>query len=178
MSYEDSWALCEDGTILISSDENYFPFTVPDEIIKDISGGFVLTESGRVYQILISESQEVSYQKVSDGPVIRIDASETASRCVGICENKTAVMWSDLEPLDLSEWNEVIEVSAGFNYCVGLTARGEILYADYNKRRESEIRELLKQITAEHVTCGYETLAVLKKDGSVEIIDLAELSEL
>lgn len=173
-AYENCRALCEDGTLLLNSDEDYFSLTLPNETIKDISGEFVLTENGSVYQIQTSGSQSPSFKKVSDGPIVLISSCETAARCVGICEDGTAVMWSDLKPLDLSEWQDVVEVTMGFNYCAGLTAQGKILYADYNANRKVPVTDLLKQMTAEHITCSYQTLALLNSDGTVEIIDLDE----
>lgn len=173
-AYENCRALCEDGTLLLNSDEDYFSLTLPNETIKDISGEFVLTENGSVYQIQTSGSQSPAFKKVSDGPIVLISSCETAARCVGICEDGTAVMWSDLKPLDLSEWQDVVEVIMGFNYCAGLTAQGKILYADYNANRKVPVTDLLKQMTAEHITCSYQTLALLNSDGTVEIIDLDE----
>lgn len=175
--YEDCRALCRDGTLLLNSYNDYSSFTLPDEVIKDISGDFALTESGSVYQIrntLDEGKQSISFEKVSDGPIIMIDSCETAPRCVGIYSDGRAVMWSDLTPLDLSEWKDVAEVSVGFNYCVGVTTGGKILYADYDKERESNIADILKRKTAEHVTCSYEMIALLLKDGSAEIINLSE----
>lgn len=175
-AYENCRALCEDGTLLLSSDEDYFSFTLPDETIKDISGEFVLTENGSVYQLQTDRSQTPTCTKISDGPIVLISACETAARCVGVYGDGTVVMWSDLKPLDLSEWQNVTEVTMGFNYCAGLTAQGKILYADYNADRKALVTDLLKQKTAVHITCIYQTLALLKSDGTVEIIDLEELA--
>ena len=63
----------------------------------------------------------------------------------------------------------------GFNYCAGLTSRGEILYADNNGDRKARVTDLLKSKTAEHIACSYQTLALLNADGSVEIIDLEKI---
>lgn len=172
---EDCRALCRDGTLLLNSEEDYFSFTLPDETIKDISGEYVLTESGRVYRIQAADSHSPSCQKISDGPVVLISASETGSGCVGVYEDGSAVMWSDQKPLDLSEWQDVTEVTTGFNYCAGLTSRGEILYADYNGERRALVTDLLKSKTPEHIACSYQTLALLNADGSVEIIDLEKI---
>ncbi len=168
------YALCEDGSILIASGEEYIPFKIQNENIKDISGDFILTEEGNVYQLENEDSRQFSYKQVSEDKFTAIAAFESAPRCVGIRENNTLVMWSDLEPLSLTDWKNVKEIAVGFNYCIGLTMNGEVLYADYDKEREKDISNLLQGIKAESITCCYESIAILKKDLTVEMIDLSE----
>lgn len=168
------YALCEDGSMLIASGGEYIPFEIQNETIKDISGDFILTEEGNVYQMENGDFGQFSYNRVSEDEFTAIAACESAPRCVGIRENNTLVMWSDLEPLSLTDWKNVKEIAVGFNYCIGLTMNGEILYADYDKEREKDISKLLQGIKAESITCCYESIAILKKDLTVEMIDLSE----
>lgn len=168
------YALCEDGSILMASGEEYIPFEIHNENIKDISGDFILTEEGNVYQMENEDFGQFSYKRVSEDKFKAIAAFESAPRCVGIRENNTVVMWSDLEPLSLTDWKNVKEIAVGFNYCIGLTINGEVLYADYDKEREKDISKLLRGIKAESITCCYESIAILKQDLIVEMIDLSE----
>lgn len=173
---ENCWALCEDGSMLINPGEDYIPFEIQNETIKDISGDFILTGQGNVYQMENRNFGTFSYNQVSDDKFTAIAACDTAPRCVGINENNSAVMWSNLEPLELMDWKNVKEIAVGFNYCVGLTMNGKILYADYDKNREINVSKRLQGIRAEHITCCYETIAIIKNDSTVEMIDLSELN--
>ncbi len=168
------WALCEDGSMLINPGEEYIPLEIPDETIKDISGNFVLTEAGNVYRIDNVTFGTFSCKQISEDRFTAIAACESAPRCVGIRDDNTAVMWSDLEPLNLTSWKNVKEIAVGFNYCVGLSQSGKVLYADYVKNRETDVSGYLRGIKAEHITCCYETIAIIKNDGSVEMIDISK----
>lgn len=169
------WALCEDGSMLINSGGEYIPFEIPNETIKDISGQFILTEEGNVYEI--SEDSwnfgEYSYKKVSEDKIIAVDACSDRL-CVGLREDHTAVMWYFREPLDLTNWKNVKEIAAGDNYCVGLTANGKVLYADYVEEREADVSKRLRGIKAEHITCCFETIAIIKNDLTIEKIWLTQ----
>lgn len=172
------WALCEDGSMLINPGGEYIPFEIPNETIKEISGNFVLTEEGNVYEIIEDSWKpgEYSYKQVSEDKLIAIDACGSGTLCVGIREDHTAVMWClpEWEPLDLTEWKNVKEVAAGFNYCVGVTTNGKVLYADYVEEREADVSKRLRGIKAEHITCCFETIAIIKNDLTVEKIWLTQ----
>lgn len=171
---ESCWALCEDGSMLINPGGEYIPFEIPNETIKDISAKFILTEEGNVYEI--SEDSwkpgEYSCKQVSEDKFIAIDACGSGTLCVGIRENHTVAMWSlpEWESLDLTEWKNVKEVAVGFNYCVGLTTNGKVLYAAYDKDMEMEVTKRLEGIKAQHITCCFETIAIIKNDLTVEKI--------
>lgn len=172
LSNGSCWALCEDGSMLINPGGEYIPFEIPNEKIKDISECFILTEEGNVYEIENPKFEEYSYKRISEDKFISIDAG--GNFCVGLREDNTVVAWSPWEPLDLTDWNNVKEVAAGWNYCIGLTTDGKVLYADYIKEREADISKQLKGIKAEHVTCCFQTIAVMKKDLTVKLITYRE----
>lgn len=188
--YEDCRVLLENHEVMVGMGSDYATFSIEGEVIVDISGNFVLTESGRVYAGVIHDRTvardgNVVYepwlswkQMDSDKKIITIQAHETNPNCVGICEDGTVVMWRTAGDslLNLSDWKNVSEVSVGFYYVVGLTLNGTVLYADYDEGREARVKEILqKKKGVIGIASAYDEIALLYSDGSAEMIDLNEI---
>lgn len=198
---EDWRALLEDNRLMVSmavqeGDYAYQEVSIDGEKIVDISGSFALTESGKVYKGTINcrtvargknengvmergiEEWFVWEQLDTDKSITAIYASETSGICVGLREDGTAVRWSIVKnswqmKLDLSEWEDVSEVAVGFNYIVGLTASGEVLYADPDEEMETKVKQLLQEKKhTVRIACAFQTIALLNQDGTVEMIHL------
>lgn len=175
--YLDCWVLLENGVMMINTGGGYSAFSIENEIIEDISGDFALTADGLVYKLTISDDKNVSWNlQNAEKKIQGIQSCESAPRCMGIYDNGQVVIWSDLQALNLSEWEDVCEVSTGFNYAVGLTAGGKVLYADYKQEREHKVKEYLsKKKKVVHIASNYNILALLFQDGHAEVIHLDEI---
>lgn len=195
---EDWRALLEDGRVMVdmlTPDGNYAyqETSIDGEKIADIAGSYALTDSGKVYKGTINSRNAVQDKNGddvmesvveqwfvweplnADKSIISISASETSGICAGLSEDGTVVLWLPEKTwgLDVSEWENVSELSVGYNYVLGLTAGGEVLYAAADKDSETNIKKLLqdkKDII--QIACAYQNIALLHQDGTAEMIDL------
>ncbi|MCM1536566.1 MAG: hypothetical protein NC126_11660 [Clostridium sp.] len=198
-SGEDWRALLEDGRVMVfmptqDGESEYKEISIEGEKVVALAGDYALTESGKVYKGTINSKDvvvdtngdgvmETETEKsfewkilVSDKSVTDIYASRTSGIGVGINEDGTVDLWKPQDnkwEIDLSQWENILEVSVGFNYVVGLTQDGGVLYAAADKENESKINKLLqdkKNVT--HIACAYQTIALLYRDGTVEMMDV------
>ncbi|NLO09648.1 MAG: hypothetical protein GX129_07215 [Clostridiales bacterium] len=73
---------------------------------------------------------------VYDGmDIVTISASENAARCLGLRKNGTVISLSDISPLEVTDWKNVIAVQQGFNYAEGLKLDGSCLFLDISVYR-------------------------------------------
>lgn len=197
---EDWRALLEDGRVMVfmlmpdgKGHSVYQETFIDGEKIVDIVGSYALTGSGKVYKGTIN-SRNVAQDKngngvmemvleewfvweplPSDKKITAIYANETNGMCVGLREDGTVIMWppENKGELDLAGWEKVSEVAVGFNYVVGLTADGEVLYAEYDRDRERKIKQLLQEKrNIVRIACAYQTVALLHSDTTAEMIYL------
>lgn len=127
--------LLENGDILYQ-DEKYERFIMEEETPVFISDWFVLTDGGNVYYLDtasdgISGIVKADLQCIySGGDIIAINAM--AARCLGLLENGSVISLGGNNPLDVTGWKDIIAIEQGFNYAVGLTDKGKVLYVDYS----------------------------------------------
>ncbi|MCM1327737.1 MAG: hypothetical protein NC243_13755 [Lachnoclostridium sp.] len=198
-SGEDWRALLEDGRVMVfmpmqDGESEYKEVPIEGETVAALAGDYALTDSGKVYKGTINSKDvvadtngdgvmETETEKsfewkilVSDKSVTDIYASRTSGIGVGINEDGTVDLWKPQDnhwEIDLSQWENISEVSVGFNYVLGLTQDGGVLYAAADKENESKINKLLqdkKNVT--HIASAYQTIALLYRDGTVEMMDV------
>ena len=140
-------ALLEDGTILYQKQNNYAEYKMEKDIPKYLSGDYILTEEGNVYYMkteTLDDNDVFEMKCVYDkGDLIAIDAAETTDKCIGIRENGKVILWSGTEIEHVLNWKNVVRVEQGFNFAIGLTARGEVKYEGYDENNTKTINDEL-----------------------------------
>ena len=152
INYLDFRALLKDGSILYQDGDEYHKYK-PEEKIKMLSGGFALATSGNVYLLqfeshgdgspIIPES-ELMYD---GGDITYINACPTAHRGIGIRENGTAVIWSDLETPDVSGWSNLVTAVHGYNFAAAVTDSGKVLFTHYDEAITADVVEYTSRWT-------------------------------
>ena len=143
--------------------------------VADISGKYLLSEEGEVYLVSYPDSfDRVKVKKVSEEKFVSISACPTANRCIGIKQDGSVEVWSDVEGELAWDFRDIKTISMGFGYCVALSEEGEVCFASYDEEQEGEIREYLKTLDgrAVDVTCAYNKAAILLEDGSICMIEI------
>ena len=173
-------ALLRNGDILYQGTGEYERFQMDDETPICLSGSYILTSQGNVYYLGTdtdgySGIMSTDLRCVYDGKdIVAISAGESTARCLGLRKNGTVISWSDLGPLEVSDWKNVIAIQQGFNYALGLTATGKVLYVDYNAGSTEKIAEELDSWTDIVQIAAYsDTIAGLKRDGSCLLLDIS-----
>lgn len=173
-------ALLKNGDILYQGLRGYERYHMEEETPVFLSGSFILTSEGNVYYLDIDTDGDTgitnTYLKcVYDGKdIVTISASESAKRCLGLRENGTVISWSDIAPLEVKDWKNVIAIQQGFNYAVGLTSKGRVLYVDYNAESTEKVTKALDLWTDIVQIAAYsDTIVGLKRDGSCLFLDIS-----
>lgn len=173
-------ALLRNGDILYQGMGEYESFQMDEETPICLSGSFILTSQGNVYYLETdtdgySGIMSTDLRCVYDGKdIVAISASESAARCLGLRKNGTVISWSDIDPLEVTDWKNVIAIQQGFNYAVGLTVKGKVLFVDYNAGSTKKINEALDSWTDIVQIAAYsDTIAGLKRDGSCLLLDIS-----
>lgn len=129
-------ALAEDGTIFLAVPalNHYERYTMEDRPIE-LSDEFVLTEQGNVYQLQIVNFDQPYLRCIYDGgDITSISAAYGTSQCLGLKKDGTVLSWNEsgrknFDIPSVAEWTNVRSVKQGFHFAVGLTEKGEVLYA-------------------------------------------------
>lgn len=180
LEYLDFRALLRNGDILYQGLGEYDRYQMDEETPIFLSGSYIMTSQGNVYYLKIdtdgySGIMNTDLKCVYDGKdIVTISASETAARCLGLRENGTVISFSDIAPLEVTDWKNVIAIQQGFNYAVGLTAKGSVLYVDYNASSTEEVTKALESWTDIVQMAAYSDIIVgLKRDGSCLFLDIS-----
>lgn len=185
----DLIALLDDGTILFPVEDDYVEFQI-EEMPVELSGGFVLTQEGNVFYLkeqtvrlkqednttdmIIQPGADCLY---SEGDIAAIEGSWTTDECMGLKADGTAVSWSmmsNFDPLPVSDWTDIVAVKQGHHFAVGLTSRGEVLYASLSEDNQARMQAALSEwedIVA--ITIYYMEVYGLKADGSVVSMEIS-----
>lgn len=129
-------ALAEDGTIFLAVPalNHYERYTMEDRPIE-LSDEFVLTEQGNVYQLQIVNFDQPDLRCIYDGgDITSISAAYGTGQCLGLKKDGTVLSWNEsgrknFDIPSVAEWTNVRSVKQGFHFAVGLTEKGEVLYA-------------------------------------------------
>lgn len=175
----DFRALLKNGSILYRNKDEYHEYK-PEEKIKMLSGGFALATSGNVYLLqfeshgdgspVIPESELI----YDGGDITYIDACPTANRGIGIRKDGTAVIWSDLETPDVSNWSNLVTAVHGFNYAAAVTDSGEVLFTHYDEAITADVVEYTSRWTdIVEIEAYYNSLYAVDREGNCFGVDFS-----
>lgn len=176
LDWSDFRAMTDDNTIIYQDGDGYLEFHLEEKVLM-LSGSFILTEKGNVYRMdlqmdesagKVSPLLELVYDK---GDILFIDASESAARCIGMTREHKAIIWSDLQAPDISNWKNLVKVVHGFNYVVGLNQDGDVLFAHYDEDYEVS-QSLLDWENIIGVEAYFNTIYGVKSNGEWLEIEL------
>ncbi|ABX41259.1 RCC1 domain-containing protein [Lachnoclostridium phytofermentans] len=180
ISYLGFRALLQNGDILYQGLGEYNRYQMKEESPVFLSGSYILTDQGNVYYLKTdidgdSDIMNIDLKCVyNGGDIAVINASETAARCLGLRKNGRVISWSDIAPLEVTDWKNVIAIEQGFNYAVGLTAKGKVLYVDYSASSTEAVTKVLVSWTEVVQIATYsDTIVGLRQDGSCLFLDIA-----
>lgn len=174
-------ALLQSGDIIYQASDKYERYQMAEETPVFLSGSYILTAEGNVYYLHTDTDGSSGIVKVNlkceydCGDIVAISASETAARCLLLRKNGKVISLSDIEPLKVSNWENLVSIEQGFNYAVGLTDKGEVLYVDYNTNSTEAVAKKLKTWTDVIQIASYsDTIVGRKNDGSCYILNLSD----
>lgn len=168
-------ALAEDGTIFLPVPAlNYYERYTMKERPTELSDEFVLTEQGNVYSLAVKEfTAEPVLRCIYDGgDITTISAAYGTGQCLGIAKDGTVLSWNEsgrknFDIPSVAEWSNVRSAKQGFHFAVGLTEKGEVLYADNSEGNTEKIGGQLKAWgKIEAIAIYGMTVFGLKPDGS------------
>ena len=151
---DDFRALLKDDRIAYQDGNEYSIFLMGKKISM-LSGNFILTVDGNVYNLHLKEKATYNSNSIEaelmiqpelqllydGGDIIYIDAVATADRCIGLTEDGQALTWSDVLAPDVSSWDNLVKVVHGFNFVAGLTEDGQVMVKHYDKVKSLEIEK-------------------------------------
>ena len=176
-------ALLQSGEILFQSGDEYTHLQL-EELPVSLSGAYILTDAGNIW---FMRDEDVSELKCvySGGDIIEIDANNNAGRCLALTRDHHVVsLQFHGSALEVSDWNHIISIEQEFNYAVGLTDKGEVLYAAVGHANESikntealVIGTLSEWSNVIQIAANGADIIGLKQDGSCYILDLDDYTQ-
>lgn len=167
-------ALLSDGSLLYPVLDEHRSTEIEEEVAM-LSGSFLLTTYGNVHRVLIDDLGVLELEPVYDGgDITYIDASDSASRCVGLTKDGKAMIWSDIASPDISDWNDLVKVVHGFNYVAGLTSKGKVVFKHYDEAKSPVLEasfEAWKDIYG--IEAYFSSVYGVDKNGEVFVIDFS-----
>lgn len=137
--------------------------------VVDISGGFILDESGNVYKVSNSENlSNISLKQISEKRYVSISACASADRCIGICEDGSVTVWSDVDLKFTFNAGNAKSAAMGFNYGVVLCDDGKIEFHSSNDKLEKQLSEYFDNLNekASAIACNYDCILVKLENGA------------
>ena len=169
--------LSDDCTIIYENADEFENFVIEEEVAM-LSGSFMLTTSGNVYLFSLNDAAVPAVPKLEPvydgGDITYIDASDSASRCVGLTKDGKAMIWSDIASPDISDWDDLVRVVHGFNYVAGLTSKGKVVFKHYDEAKSPELEasfEAWKDIYG--IEAYFSSVYGVDKNGEVFMIDFS-----
>ncbi len=169
---EGNLFLLQSGEILYTLGDEYERYSLEEKPIQ-LSESYILTEKGNVYVFDIVKKrwgEVVPTFECIYGEEDVVMISSCSTRCLALRKNGTVLSWrqeKNRETLDVKNWKNVIAVEQGFNYGIGLTSEGKILYTDYDLVKTEEIKkELSNWSDIVQISVNGGCIAGLKEDGS------------
>ncbi len=175
---ETNLFLLQSGEILYALGDEYERYSLEEKPIQ-LSESYILTEKGNVYvfDIVTKRSGEVipTFECIYKKEDI-VMISSCSTRGLALRKNGTVLSWEqekNRETLDVENWKNVIAVEQGFNYGIGLTSEGNVLYTDFFLNEREEIKkELSNWSDIIQISVNGGCIAGLKKDGSCLICEI------
>jgi len=181
LEYLGFMALLRNGDILYQGPGEFERYRMDKGAPIFLSGSYILTSQGNVYYLEIGTddsngTMSINMICVYDGKdIVTISASESAARCLGLRKDGTVISWSDIAPLKVMDWKNVIAIQQGFDYAVGLTAKGRVLFVDYNTSTTEKVTKALEMWTDVVQIASYsDTIVGFKRDGSCLFLNIGE----
>ncbi len=137
--------------------------------VVDISGGFILDEAGNVYKVSNSENlSNISLKQISEKRYVSISACASANRCIGICEDGSVTVWSDVDLKFTFNADNAKSAAMGFNYGVVLCDDGKIEFHSSNDKLEKQLSEYFDNLNekASAIACNYDCILVKLENGA------------
>ena len=176
-------ALLQSGEILFQSGDEYASLPLEERPVS-LSGAYILTDAGNIWFMRDEDASEL--ECVYDGgDIIEIDANNNAGCCLGLTQDHHVVplQFSGRE-LEVSNWNHIISIEQEFNYAVGLTDKGEVLYTaaghanESPKNTDASVMEALGEWSdVVQIAANGSDIIGLKQDGSCYILDLGDYTQ-
>lgn len=183
---DDVMVLLEDGSVLAQTLEGYQVCEL-EEKAAAVSGCYILTETGNLY---FREENSIVPLCIYDGQdLVSVTAGVfDRAACIGLKEDEHAVSFgrgwhrdpysgtSELTWVELpvTDWQGVMSAAQGNHFAVGLTEKGQLLYAgDFTEDVNETAREELaawEQVTA--VTIYNTMVHGVKADGSCIFLEI------
>lgn len=173
-------ALAKDGTIFLAAPslDHYERYTM-EERPTELSDEFVLTEQGNVYSLEVKEfTAEPHLRCIYDGgDITSISAAYGTGQCLGLKEDGTVLFWNEsgsknFDIPSVAEWTNVRSVKQGFHFAVGLTEKGEVLYAGCVGSTKEKGSQLKTWGKIEAIAIYGMTVYGLKPDGSCVSVEI------
>lgn len=162
----------EDGRTMLFANGKEKEISNNLDVVK-LSGTFILTKDGTVYKISHNDDfSEVSLESVSDEKFLDISACQTAERCIGIRQDGTLELWSNVELNFKFSSSRYEKVFMGFDYAILLFTDGHMEYCSGDEERVKQMNGYFKTIdgTVIDIAVAADDIAVLLKDGRVVYI--------
>lgn len=166
-------ALAEDGTIFLPAPAlSYYERYTMEERPIELSDEFVLTEKGNVHRLWVDSTGEPRLRCIYDGgDITSISAAYGSRQCLGLKEDGTVLSWNEsgyknFDIPSVAEWTNVRSVKQGSNFAVGLTEKGEVLYAGCRGSTRENGSQLKAWGKIEAIAIWGMTVYGLKPDGS------------
>lgn len=151
-------------------------FDLSDSIVvTDISGKFILSKEGNVYKVSYGDNSENVYlEQVSEGKYTAIAACTSADRCIGIRQDGTTTIWSDVDLDFVFNTENAKSATMGFNYGIILCKDGNIEFHSVDSNLEYQVSEYFAKQNEDisSISCSYDSIAILTQNGNVKIINL------
>lgn len=164
----------ENGDTSLFANGTAFPIS-DSIVVADILGNFILSEEGNVYKVVHTDNPEhVSLKQVSEGKYVEIAACTSADRCIGIRQDGTTTVWSDVDLGISFHANHAKSAAMGFNYGIILCEDGNVEFHSVDGALEYQVSEYLAKQKEDiiAISCSYNSIAMLNANGSVKIIDI------
>lgn len=182
----DAIVLLNDGTVLVQTVDGYQVCEL-EEKAAAVSGSYILTEMGNLY---FREENSIVSQCIYGGQdLVSITTSAfDGLACIGLKEDGSVISFGkgwQRDPysgmleliwveLPVADWKDIAWVTQGNHFAVGLTKKGQLLYAgDFTEAVNEAVRKELSTWDQMIAVFAYNTtLYGLKADGSCVSIEI------
>lgn len=141
--------------------------------VGDISGSFILSEAGDVYRVSYGDNNSnIRMEQISEKRYLNISACMSADRCIGICEDGTVTIWSDVDLNFTFNAENAKSAAMGFDYGIVLCDNGDVEFHSSNSTLEKQLSDYFHKLNTKvsAIACGYNCIAITLHNGDVNVI--------
>lgn len=141
--FESSFGIKSDGTVLYSSEDEYFKKISKWRDIVSISGGGSHTVGLKSDSTVVCVCDEPSDERLISNWKDIAAVSVGHSHVVGLKHNGTVVAVGENRhgECEVSEWTDIVAVSAGGSHTVGLKSDGTVVATKYTGKKSNYLGE-------------------------------------